>query len=231
LSADPAELLAGGIDRLGLEIPAEARAHLLRHLELVREGNRSTNLTRISDLGAMVRDHVLDALALLPALARAGLSPPAGAQLLDVGTGAGFPGIPLALARPDLRVSLAESRGPKVRFLHEAVDALGLGGRISVLPHRAREIHHHRPELAGTFHLTTARAVADLARILREVKALVAPGGLVVHFKGPGLSDEERAAGTRDAQRYGFEAISDLEAGLEGKMLRFVIHRRGARGR
>jgi 16S rRNA (guanine527-N7)-methyltransferase len=228
LSGGPAELLAEGIERLGLEVSGEARAAMLRHLELVREANRTTNLTRITDLGSMVRDHVLDALALLPALARAGLSPPAGARMLDVGTGAGFPGIPIALARPDLGVFLAESRGPKVRFLREAVAALDLADRVPVLPHRAREIHHHLPALAGTFTLTTARAVADLARVLREVKALVARGGLVVHFKGPGLGDEERAAGTRDAEKYGFDTIPDVEAGLEGRNLRFVIHRRRA---
>ncbi len=212
---------------LGLKIATEARELMLRHLTLVRVANETTNLTRITDPESMVRDHVLDGLALLPALAGAGLEIPAGARLLDIGTGAGFPGIPLALARGDLRTTLADSRGPKGRFLVSAVRDLGLEERIDVLAIRGRELHHHHPELTGAFDVVTARAVSDLSRVLREVKSVVAPGGLVIHYKGPGLDDEEREAGTRDATKYGFETLPEIDAALPGRDRRFVIHRRG----
>ncbi len=222
------EALEDGLSDLGLIVDSEARALMLRHLDLVRTGNEATNLTRITDPETMVRDHVLDSLAVLPALAGAGLEIPTGTRYLDIGTGAGFPGIPLTLARPDIVTTLAESRGPKGRFLETAVQKLELSERVKVLVIRARELHHHHPELEASFGLVTARAVSELSRVLREVKSIVAPGGLVIHYKGPKLDRPEREAGTRDATKYGFETLLELESPMPGRDRRFVIHRRGS---
>jgi 16S rRNA (guanine527-N7)-methyltransferase len=218
----PTGELDAGLDERGIDLPAGARATLLRHLDLVRERNRSVNLTRITDPLAMVRDHVLDSLAALPVLENGG-------RLLDLGSGAGFPGIPLAIARPDLEVLLVESRGKKAAFLEDVAHELELAN-VTVFAQRARELHHVRPDLAGTIDVVTARAVASLEKVLREVKGLVVPGGVVVHFKGPGLDDAERAAGDRAASRFGFDPAEAVGVQRPGTDRQLILHRRRPAG-
>jgi 16S rRNA (guanine527-N7)-methyltransferase len=219
-----AEALAAGITDLGLSIPRDARELMLAHCAAVREANERLNLTRITDPPTMVRDHVVDALALLAALRDAGLSPPPDARLLDVGTGAGFPGIPLALANPGWRVLLLDSRRKKAAFLLHAVHEVGIP-RVEVLDVRASEIPLAHPELTRAFDLVTARAVGRQDAVLHEVADLVRPGGLLVHFKGPRMTSAERAAGTVAAGRLGFERLPDIPTPQPGRDRRFVVDR------
>jgi 16S rRNA (guanine527-N7)-methyltransferase len=225
MTGSPSDALRAGLDALGLSLRPDAPDRLLRHLALVREANRTTNLTRITDPHEMVRDHVLDALALLVALERAGFDLEPGLSVMDLGSGAGFPGIPIAIARPDLRVSLVDSRGPKARFLETAVADLGLAD-VSVLGERAREIAARHPQTEHAFGLVTSRAVSRLGDVLREVKRLAAPGGLVAHFKGPALGDDERRDADRAAARHGFAHVADLPTRQAGRDRVFVLHRR-----
>ncbi len=113
---------------------------------------------------------------------------PENAEVLDLGSGAGLPGIPLALARPDLRFVLVEPMLRRTTFLDEAVAALGLGERVSVL--RARGTELTRP-LAD---VVVARAVAPLHRLAAEAVPLLRPGGLLLAWKGAGAADEVAAA-------------------------------------
>lgn len=126
--------------------------------------------------------HVLNSVAV------ADLVPP-GASVLDVGSGAGLPGIPLAVLRPDLRVVLLESLLRRVSFLELAVEELGLGDRVSVLRGRAEE---HRL----TYEVVTCRAVAPLPRLLDWCVPLVAGGGRVLALKGATAAQEVREAGS-----------------------------------
>lgn len=124
--------------------------------------------------------HVLNSIALSPLL-------PEGSAVVDVGSGAGLPGLPLALLRPDLTVTLLESLLRRTEFLQLAIDELGLGDRVRVVRARAEE---HR----GRYDVVTARAVAPLERLVGWCSSLIAPGGLMVALKGASASAELAAA-------------------------------------
>lgn len=120
--------------------------------------------------------HILNSVAAAPLF-------PSGASVLDVGSGAGLPGIPLAILRPDLRVTLLESLLRRVNFLELAVAELGLGDRVRVVRGRAEE--HGR-----TYDVATCRAVAPLPRLIEWCLPLVAPGGRLLALKGASASGE-----------------------------------------
>ncbi len=153
---------------------------LLAYLALLQRWNAAYNLTAIRDPEQMVTLHLLDSLAIVPHVA--GIS-----RLADLGTGAGLPGIPLAIARPDLQVTLVESNGKKARFLREAVRQLPLAN-ARVAESRAEALD----EPAG-FDAITARALAPLAEIIAVGGHLVAPRGRLLAMKGQ-RPDAELAA-------------------------------------
>lgn len=173
-SADLARALADGLAAMKLALPAGAHARLLGYLDLLARWNRTWNLTAVRDPAAMVPYHLLDSLALLPCVH--------GASLADLGSGAGLPGIPLAVARPDLAVTLIESNGKKARFLREAVRSLPLAN-VTVLQARVQDA-------AGSFDTVTARAFASLADMLDWGGHLLAPGGRWLAAKGRVEPDE-----------------------------------------
>src|SRR5678815_3240445 len=152
----PAELrseLDAGLAALGLD-PALLGTPLLAYLALLDRWNRAYNLTAIRDPREMVAKHVLDSLAMQPFVRELD-------TLADLGTGAGFPGIPLALALPDLRVTLVESNGKKARFLREAVRTLQLDNA------RVAESRIEALDEPAAYDAITARALATLPLILQ----------------------------------------------------------------
>ena len=161
--------LDAGLAALGLTAqPLGAR--LLDYLALLDRWNRTYNLTAIRDPREMVGKHLLDSLSMLPHVHDG--------PLADLGTGPGLPGIPLALARPALQVTLVESNGKKTRFLREVVRQLGLGN-VRVLEARAEAVDE-----PGTFDQLTARAMDTLAGILQVGGHLLAPDGRLLAMKG-----------------------------------------------
>ena len=161
--------LDAGLAALGLTAqPLGAR--LLDYLALLDRWNRTYNLTAIRDPREMVGKHLLDSLSMLPHV-RDG-------RLADLGTGPGLPGIPLALARPGLQVTLVESNGKKTRFLREVVRQLALDN-VRVLEARAEAVDE-----PGAFDQLTARAMDTLAGILQVGGHLLAPGGRLLAMKG-----------------------------------------------
>ena len=169
-------LLAQGLAALGIDLPPPAREQCLTLLRLLDTWNRHFNLTALRTPADMVSGHLLDSLAVLPHL-------PPGA-LLDVGTGAGFPGLPLAIARPDTRHVLLDSNLKKTRFVQHAALELGLGN-VEVIRARAEAF---RPDVP--FPVVIARAFAPLPRLLRLLGHLCAPGGRVLALKGPAAAAE-----------------------------------------
>jgi 16S rRNA (guanine(527)-N(7))-methyltransferase GidB len=163
------DTLGRGLAGLGLD-PALATP-LLDYLALLDRWNRTYNLTAIRDPRGMVALHLLDSLALVPHMD--GI-----ATLADLGTGAGLPGIPLAIALPALRVTLVESSGKKARFLREAVRRLGLGNA------RVAESRAEALDEPGAYDAITARALATLPEILALGGHLLAPGGRLLAMKG-----------------------------------------------
>jgi 16S rRNA (guanine527-N7)-methyltransferase len=169
-------LLGQGLAALDIDLPESAREQCLALLRLLETWNRHFNLTALRTPADMVSGHLLDSLAVLPYL-------PAGA-LLDVGTGAGFPGLPLAIARPDVRHVLLDSNLKKTRFVQHAALELGLAN-VAVIRARAEAF---RPE--APFAVVIARAFAPLPRLLRLLGHLCAPGGQVLALKGPAAAAE-----------------------------------------
>ncbi len=167
----PAERLGAGVAALGLTLPEGAADKLLRYLALLRKWNRVYNLTAIDDPDAMVVQHLLDSLAVLPHL-------PALATLADVGSGAGLPGIPLAIARPALVVTLVEAVQKKSAFQQQAKIDLGLD-KVRIHCGRIEDMVLEEP-FAGV----VSRAFAELGEFVRVAGRLVAPEGRLYAMKG-----------------------------------------------
>lgn len=167
--------LDAGLAALGLD--TALAGPLARYLALMLRWNAAYNLTAIRDPREMVTKHLLDSLAMAPAVA--GLP-----TLADLGTGPGLPGIPLAIATPGLRVTLVESNGKKARFMREALRQLGLGN-AEVAESRIEALD--RP---GQFAAITARALATLPQILALGGHLIADDGVLLAMKGARPDDE-----------------------------------------
>lgn len=170
LNTDLHRRLADGIAALGLALDAGQQERLLAYLALLVKWNKAYNLTAIRDPLEMVTKHLLDSLAVLPHLH--------GARVLDVGSGAGLPGIPLAIADPQREYTLLDSNGKKTRFLLQAKGELGLSN-LSVVHSR---LEQYRP--GQLFDTVTARAFASLADMTAGAASLLAPGGALLAMKG-----------------------------------------------
>ncbi|TDR47446.1 16S rRNA m(7)G-527 methyltransferase [Tahibacter aquaticus] len=166
-----------GLAALGLDLPDSVRGRLIDYVELLARWNSAYNLTAVRDPGEMVARHLLDSLAIAAHVS--------GASLADLGTGAGLPGIPLALLQPERQFTLVDSNGKKARFLREAVRSLKLAN-VRVFEGRVQDV-------PGQFDCITARAFATLADMLNWAGGLLADGGSWLAMKGK-LQDEEIAA-------------------------------------
>ena len=165
--------LETGLAALGLEVDREGRQKLLAYLALLDKWNRVYNLTAIRAQGDMLTHHLFDSLALAPHLDRA-----APASVLDVGSGGGLPGIPLAIVRPALPVTLIDAVAKKTAFLTQAKGELGLAN-LGVVTGRVQDF---RPP--GGFAAIVSRAFATLADFVRASRHLLAPGGRFYAMKG-----------------------------------------------
>jgi 16S rRNA (guanine527-N7)-methyltransferase len=175
------EQLIAGARALGLTLDEGQLDRLQRLMDELARWNRTYNLTAITDRGRMVTHHLLDSLAAHPYLH--------GATVVDVGTGAGFPGLPLAVAAPARAFTLVDSGGKKTRFVAHAVHALGLGN-VKVVHARAESLHPERP-----FDTVIARAFAPLPVMLDRVAGLCGPDTRVLALKGAPLEQELAAVG------------------------------------
>ena len=172
----PQAALDRGLGELKLALPASARQKLVAYLELLAKWNKTFNLTAIRDPLQMVSHHVLDSLAVLGAL-------PAG-HLADIGSGAGLPGIPIAIAEPERPVVLVEANHKKSSFLRQAVIELGLANSA---------VHVGRAEAwlpIERFAVVISRAFAELAEFIACCRHLAAAGGVLAAMKAGYPHDE-----------------------------------------
>jgi 16S rRNA (guanine527-N7)-methyltransferase len=169
--------IADGLGAMGIAIPAPAHARLAAYLELLSKWNRVHNLTAVRETEQMVVLHVLDSLSVLPHLMAAH-------RLLDVGSGPGLPGIPIAIARPDASVTLLDSSHKKAAFLQQAKAELELAN-VEVVCERVERWHPER-----RFDAVISRAFSDLADFIEQAQHLVAPGGQLIAMKGVYPFDE-----------------------------------------
>lgn len=170
MSSDLATSLARGLTQLGLDLPDTVQAKLLQFIALLAKWNRAYNLTAVREPAAMIPRHLLDSLAVLPYLQ--------GPRVLDVGSGAGLPGIPLALARPDMQFTLLDSNGKKTRFMTQAVMELGLAN-VNVVQSRVEDYQASVP-----FETVITRAFAAVVDVIAATGRLCAPQGQMLLMKG-----------------------------------------------
>ncbi len=182
-----AERLTAEMDRLGIGYDAAAPAGIARYHSLLAEWNQHMNLTGDTDFDSAIDRLYLDSLA---PLGMEGAFPE-GASLIDVGTGAGFPGLPLAIARPDLQVMLLDSLNKRLKFLAAVVEELGL--RNVQLCHARAEDAGRNPVHREQYDRAVARAVAPLPVLCELLLPMVKPGGEMLCYKGPAAAEEWQA--------------------------------------
>jgi 16S rRNA (guanine527-N7)-methyltransferase len=177
-----------GCASLGVDLPGAARAGILGHLRLLLAWTAAVNLTAIRDPEAAVSGHLLDSLAAVPLLREAGVR-----CFLDLGSGGGYPGLPLALALPADRALLVDSIAKKAAFLEVAVAAAGIADRVAVAAVRAEDLAADRGH-RERWPAVTVRAVASLPELVELAFPLLVPGGLLVAWKRRDLHAERDRA-------------------------------------
>ena len=210
------ETLNGGIQALGLQLSPEQRSQLLAFLGLIAKWNKVYNLTAVREPAEMLTHHLLDSLAALGPLQRhlsaQGLQH---ASLLDVGSGAGLPGIVFAMGCPGLQVSCVDTVSKKAAFIQQAAGELGLKN--------LRGVHARVESLAGPFDVVSSRAFASLLDFTAWSRQALAPAGVWLAMKGKHPADE-LAALPAQVQVFHVEPLS--VPGLEAE--RCIIWMRAA---
>lgn len=189
----PMDLLQEGATALGLQLPPQTQEQFRIYLEELQRWNARVNLTGLKTDRDIVSKHFLDSLAILPYLGDA-------ASLGDLGSGPGFPGLALKLARPALNLTLVEARAKKAAFLQYLVSLLQLQGvevaQVHLTPALARQ-------WGPRFDAVTSRAAFPLARFLELAAPLLLPGGRVLALKGPHLPPPELDAAQKRCSSLG----------------------------
>ena len=208
---DASRQLAEGLAAMGFELPEAAQGRLLAYAALLDKWNKTYSLTALRGAEKAVSHHLLDSLAVLPYV-------PSG-SLLDVGSGGGMPGIPLAIARPDLAVTLIDSNSKKTAFLRQAVIELKLSN-VSVHCGRVEQYHPALP-----FAAITSRAFAELADFVTLSRHLLADDGVWLAMKGVRPEAEIAAlpAGVRLRQLYPLQV-----PGVDGERHVVILEKDGA---
>ena len=173
--------LKKGLQKINIALSDEKLYAMLRYKDMVLEKNKVMNLTSVTKDSEFILMHIIDSLTILPYVSNS-------AQLIDIGTGAGFPGVILKIAREDLKVTLLDSVKKKVIFLEESIDILDLKN-INCVHGRAEDIAHD-PMYRQSFDIAVSRAVANL-RILNELCIpFVRKGGLYIAMKSRSTQQE-----------------------------------------
>lgn len=208
-AGSPEELLRKYLPELGLGADERLVGALAGYLRLLDKWNQAFNLTSVRDPGEMVTRHVLDSLS-----ARHFLK---GGRVLDVGCGAGLPGIPLALVEPERSFTLLDSGLKKVRFVRQAIGELKIGNASAV----QTRIEDYAP--MQLFDTVTSRAFAALPDFIRGAGRLVAPGGRLLAMKGRLPTDEIEAL----PEGWEIEAVTAVQVpGLDAERHMIVVGRR-----
>lgn len=204
------ENIAARLTECGIPFDDSLPDKLLRYHALLMDWNTRMDLTAVTDEGEMLDRHYVDSLMPLqyPELI------PVSGTLIDVGTGAGFPGLPLALARPELQVTLMDAQRKRLLFLQAVVDALAL--QNVTLVHRRAEDGAHGMLLRERFDVAVARAVAPLSVLAEYLLPYVRLGGHALCWKGPAIT-EELPQGRRAAFLLGGKVMEPIICSFPGR--------------
>lgn len=171
------ELLKASAAQFEIDITREQNERFDCYRIMLKEWNEHINLTAITDDEGIIVKHFADSMSLAPLIKKYG-----GGDIADIGTGAGFPGIPLKIIFPEMKVSLVDSLAKRLNFLNELIDRLGLVG-IETVHARAEDIGRN-PDYRESFDMVTARAVASMPVLLEYCMPLVKNGGVFFAMKG-----------------------------------------------
>ena len=211
-------LLAKGAADIGIALDAAHLERFERYFHEIAEWNSRVNLTSVTQWESVQTTHFLDSLTVSLAVPFAGML---SGRLLDVGSGAGFPGVPLKVAFPHLQVTLIESRGRKTAFLRHLGEVLDVD--LDVRTGRAESLAH-RPDLRERFDVVTSRAVGSLSVLAELCLPFCRIGGVAVAQKRGGVEDELRRAGRAiDAMGGRPKETEQVPSGLPGDDRRLVI--------
>lgn len=201
--------LTDGARNMGIEMSA-AQAEMFREYHgMLTEANAKMNLTRVpDDIAEAVDRNYLDSIAPIAG----GLFRDA-CSMADVGSGAGFPGIPLAIMLPHVEITLIDALGKRVKFLEDVIERLGLNARAV---HARAEEAGRKPELREQFDIVTSRAVAAMNILSELALPLIKVGGTMIAYKGPGWQEEIAGAGNALA-KLGGRFRETLDAPIPGR--------------
>ncbi len=209
------DILKEGADRLGIRLDESQISRFLTYLEELKRWNRRINLTALTSDREIITRHFLDSLTPAHLLKE-------GFHLLDIGSGAGFPGLPLKIALPGLRVTLMEATEKKVFFIKHLLRRLGIKEGIEPICGRAED-GHLVGRYRGSFDVVISRAVTGLEVFLRLSLPYVRRGGMVVSMKGSGFERELRG---RVPQEYGEITVEEVGIPFTERKTVLIVCRR-----
>ncbi len=193
------DLLAGDLKLFHISLSAKQTEQILQYYELLVEWNQVMNLTAITEYEDVVKKHFVDSISIVKACDMNNVL-----SVIDVGTGAGFPGLVLKVVFPNIHVTLLDSLNKRIRFLDHVIEVLGLTGVETI--HGRAEDYAREDRLRETFDLCVSRAVAHLSTLSEYCIPFVRQGGLFVSYKSEKIAEEVKEAS---------KAISILGGNLE----------------
>ena len=200
--------LSSAFEKLNIPVSSETLSKFEKYMRLVLAWNEKVNLTAITEEDEFIQKHFIDSILC------ANFDEVKSADtVIDVGTGAGFPGVPLALVFPEKHFLLIDSTGKKIRILREILDALDVS-RVTVLHARAEELAR-KEEYREKFDLCVSRAVANMTVLSGYCLPFVKPGGSFIAYKGPEVT-KELAQAQPEIKRLGGKVKDIRKAALEG---------------
>lgn len=176
-------ILEEGCQRLGISLDEEKKQQFIKFYELLTEWNKVMNLTGITEFEEVLQKHFIDSLAIQKVTDMGETD-----TVIDVGTGAGFPGIPLKIAFPHLKITLLDSLQKRIRFLDEVVQTLNLKGVTTI--HGRAEEYARRKEHREKYQICVSRAVANLSSLAEYCLPFVKKGGYFVSYKSGNIEEE-----------------------------------------
>lgn len=195
-----------GLEKLGIELSEKQIDQFIKYYEMLVEKNKVMNLTAITEFNEVIVKHFIDSLALVKVVDKDDLSN--GISIIDIGTGAGFPGIPLKIAFPNINITLLDSLNKRINFLKEVSDELGFEGIDFI--HGRSEDFGRNPQFREKFDICVSRAVANLATLSEFCVPFVKVGGSFISYKA-GDCGEEVKESMKAVEKMGGKIINQLE--------------------
>ena len=195
-----------GLEELGIELSEKQIDQFIKYYEMLVEKNKVMNLTAITEFNEVIVKHFIDSLAFVKVVDKDDLSN--GISIIDIGTGAGFPGIPLKIAFPNINITLLDSLNKRINFLKEVSDELGFEGIDFI--HGRSEDFGRNPQFREKFDICVSRAVANLATLSEFCVPFVKVGGSFISYKA-GDCGEEVKESMKAVEKMGGKIINQLE--------------------